>query len=158
MTTAPSTAPQTTDLQSLFTSILTKQWAQAAQAMSDDGNMCAYRGTDNHRCAVGCLIPDDVYDTRIESATVSDVMTLATTTTDEALEKVIFYARIPSVRALRDVLAASGLTPDTFPLLAALQRVHDDQANPHAWPAAWAATADTFGLTMPVLGPMGGGR
>lgn len=149
MTTAPTTAPQPTDLQSLFTSILTKQWAQAAQAMDDAGSMCAYRGTDNHRCAVGCIIPDDVYDCRAESATVADVM---------RLDDDISEYRVPAAKALRGMLLASGLTPETFPLLSALQKVHDDQANPHTWPAAWAAVADTFGLTMPVLGAMGGGR
>jgi len=28
---------------------------------SEAGGKCAYRGTDNARCAVGCFIPDDIY-------------------------------------------------------------------------------------------------
>lgn len=149
MTTATPTAP-TTDLQSLFTTILTKQWAQGARAMDASGKMCAYRGIGGRACAVGCLIPDTAYDKRAESAAVADVMRLA--------DGGILEYRTPSAKALQAMLLASGLTPDTFPLLSALQKVHDDQPNPHAWPAKWEAVAEAFDLTMPVLGPMGGVR
>lgn len=152
MTTATPTAPTapTTDLQSLFTTILAKQWAQAECSMDTSDSMCAYRGTEGRACAVGCLIPDTAYDKCAEGAIVADVMRLA--------DGRILEYRTPSTKALQAMLLASGLTPDTFPLLSALQKVHDDEPNPHAWPAKWEAVAEAFGLTMPVLGPMGGVR
>lgn len=38
-----------------------------AQQAADDGN-CAYRAEDGSKCAIGCLIPDDLYDPEMEGA------------------------------------------------------------------------------------------
>ena len=35
-----------------------------------DGNGCAYRGENGTKCAVGCLIPDALYDDRLEGSSV----------------------------------------------------------------------------------------
>lgn len=32
----------------------------------DSGDKCAYRGDDGRKCAAGCLIPDEVYDSKYE--------------------------------------------------------------------------------------------
>lgn len=42
---------------------LRKQWARSA---TPDGLQCLYRSTDGKMCAVGCLIPDDVYSPQME--------------------------------------------------------------------------------------------
>lgn len=34
---------------------------------------CAYRGNASEACAVGCLITDDAYDSRIEGLAVTDI-------------------------------------------------------------------------------------
>jgi hypothetical protein len=38
---------------------------------------CSYRTTDGAKCAVGCLIPDDLYDPRIEGKSIEGVLKLS---------------------------------------------------------------------------------
>lgn len=150
MTTATPTAP-TTDLQSLFTTILTKQWAQGAQSKSTDG-WCAYRSPDGRACAVGCLIPDADYTPEIENTTIYAIQVMLG---DFAGPLVNPAATL----RLHQTLSALGIPTSAYPLLYELQRVHDtDDVAPATWPSLWAKIADRYGLTMPVLGPMGGVR
>lgn len=37
---------------------------------TDDHGMCCYRADDGLKCAVGCLIPDDLYDEGMEAMSV----------------------------------------------------------------------------------------
>lgn len=57
---------------------------------------CLYRGPEGTKCAVGCLIPDELYDPNIEGLSVSDI---------------------------KDVLLKAGI--GAFALLGQLQNVHD---------------------------------
>lgn len=41
-------------------------------AKSADNERCLYRAPDGKMCAVGCLIPDEMYDPEMEGATASD--------------------------------------------------------------------------------------
>lgn len=86
--------------QSLFDKIVGHLFTQGRQSRRDvSRTSCAYRGADGSACAVGCVIPDDRYTPSIESRAV--------------------YAE-----EVREVV------PEIEPhmnLLAALQRVHDDQ-------------------------------
>ena len=42
---------------------------------STDGRTCRYRGpTNNHRCAVGCILPDDLYKPEMEEKQISRIM------------------------------------------------------------------------------------
>jgi hypothetical protein len=54
---------------------LAQQGTQSMTQRADDhvdraGDGCAYRGDGGTKCAVGCLIPDDAYNPRMENATV----------------------------------------------------------------------------------------
>jgi len=42
-------------------------------ATAEDGT-CAYRGKDGKKCAVGVIIPDDVYDVEMEGKPVYDLL------------------------------------------------------------------------------------
>lgn len=44
----------------------------AQLAYDDDAGQCMYRTTDNRRCAVGCLIPDALYDESFENPSCND--------------------------------------------------------------------------------------
>ena len=64
------------DKQTIFDTVVNHLAAQGTQSMSGgdpDTNReagCAYRGDNGTKCAVGCLIPDDMYNPKMENATV----------------------------------------------------------------------------------------
>jgi hypothetical protein len=64
------------------------------------GNSCKYRTQNKKKCAVGCLIPDDLYDTTMEGKTLIALI-------DEGYKLPSYFKR------------QSGLLGD-------LQSVHDD--------------------------------
>ena len=77
---------------------------------------CRYRGPDGTACAVGCLIPDELYDHRIEGLSVVEIMGGETHTAS------------PSVRyKFRETLAriTRRLGAEHLQLLENLQRAHD---------------------------------
>lgn len=77
----------------------------------DNGNSwfsCRYRTADGSRCAIGCLIPDELYDPAIEGDTPSNAFGGAGA-------------------ALHKVLTAVGLQKEQAPFLNRLQQVHDEQ-------------------------------
>ena len=41
---------------------------------SRDINVCLYRGPNGLKCAVGCLIPDDMYDSKMEGKTIFTIL------------------------------------------------------------------------------------
>lgn len=57
--------------QQIFEQVVTHLLTQKIRAISAGGN-CVYRAGTS-KCAVGCLIPDDIYDPLIEGRTVQDV-------------------------------------------------------------------------------------
>ena len=54
--------------QEIFDSVLAHLRKQGDASLNASGK-CAYRGEGGTACAVGCLIPDELYDPRIESCT-----------------------------------------------------------------------------------------
>lgn len=60
--------------QEIFDKIVSHLRTQNAVSVRSDGG-CAYRSGDGEKkCAVGCLIPDDVYDPRMEGFMASVVV------------------------------------------------------------------------------------
>lgn len=58
--------------QEIFDTVATHLFAQGKRALSiKDTNNCAYRAPAGSKCAVGCLIPDDVYTLNMEGVHVS---------------------------------------------------------------------------------------
>ena len=79
-----------------------------------------YRGLDGLKCAVGCLIPDEIYDVSIERMPVSKLVHL-------------------------NNKVADFLKQFNLPLLESLQYVHDS-LSPHIWPKKLKEVAEKFEL------------
>lgn len=52
--------------QQVFNKVADHLWTQGESSL-DSTDMCSYRGANGTSCAVGCLIPDDVYTRGMES-------------------------------------------------------------------------------------------
>ena len=79
-----------------------------------DGVTCRYRTPSGLKCAVGCLIPDELYKPEMESLNA--------------------WALIPRVRN-----ALPGVSQDDADFLGGLQELHDDVA-----PSDWALSLRSF--------------
>lgn len=53
-------------LQEIYDAVVLHLATQGRPAMDEDGN-CLYRGPGKTKCAVGCLIPDEMYDPVMDS-------------------------------------------------------------------------------------------
>lgn len=108
---------------------LLKQNARSGIVVTDDdgedSTECRYRGPDGMMCAVGCLITDEAYDERMESAAVPGV----------GNERWISAGSGPSACAA-DALNSSGIPArlSTQRMLEHLQYLHDSRPV-----AGWAA-------------------
>ena len=60
------------NLRETFNKVKEHLLAQNCAAIRSDG-ACLYRGPDGTKCAVGCLISDEVYDPAVEGMFVGDV-------------------------------------------------------------------------------------
>lgn len=81
---------------------------QNAKSAEEDGS-CRYRGPFNRMCAIGCLIPENLYSETMEGCSVSGL-----------------FQDSPE---LRHIL----LSGDHMAMLVGLQRIHDD-GNVDDWP------------------------
>jgi hypothetical protein len=52
--------------QEIFNTVVTHFASMKHRSMLEDGETCAYRAPDGNKCAIGVLIPDDVYKPDIE--------------------------------------------------------------------------------------------
>jgi hypothetical protein len=92
---------------------------QGEPALNED-DQCAYRSTNGKMCAIGCLIPDELYDPKIEGA----APTMQPTNEPAKL--------------LRTVLKESGINVDdeqTISFLEVLQAAHDDKLTTYGFEA-----------------------
>lgn len=72
---------------------------------------CQYRGADGAKCAVGVLIPDEVYD--------EDLM-------DQGTFKGKVHAFVPNLLTLCDLKILAFKHPETYRLARRMQEAHDD--------------------------------
>jgi hypothetical protein len=63
-------------LQEMFNKVVKHLLKQGARSMRPGMKQCAYRGMDGKRCAVGALIPDSVYSTKMEGGSVKTLSTV----------------------------------------------------------------------------------
>ena len=63
--------------QQIFDAVVNHLAAQKTQSISPrpdgKGTQCAYRGENGAKCAVGCLIPDELYDPSMEGDNVDQL-------------------------------------------------------------------------------------
>ena len=110
--------------QETFDKVARHLLTQKARAVTEKG--CRYRTPDGLKCAVGCLIPDELYDPKMEGKTVGAVQQL------HAERAGHFFREFDSG------------------LLDALQAVHD-RHEVEQWPSQLLKVADLFGLDTSVL-------
>lgn len=114
--------------QEVFNKVALHLLTQFKQAKVD--NKCRYRSNDGLSCAVGCLIPDSLYDYRLEGGTVFAVLQFAAGT-----------------NRLKE-FAAVGISESNFALLTELQMVHDIR-EPQDWYSHLCDIAKVLDCTMP---------
>ena len=75
--------------QNVFNKVAAHLLSMKEQSVDADGS-CMYRGGNNQRCAVGVLIPDEIYDPLIENHDIASLWGMARVSAfDEPLNKFI---------------------------------------------------------------------
>lgn len=97
------------DAQAIFNAVATHLFRQGKPAYSFDEHACMYRTPDGLKCAVGCLIPDELYTPLMEFQAAGNLITYASVRGYQLPEFIEANAR----------------------LLRELQEVHDDPDNCH---------------------------
>jgi hypothetical protein len=105
--------------QELFTKVRTHLLAQRKKSLNNKG-LCAYRGTNGLKCALGCLIADEDYHPKFEGG---------------------------NIRAETPLRNACGVTDATLSLAGELRRLHD-AIEPELWPDRLTAIASRFNVTV----------
>ena len=110
--------------QDIFDTVVRHLRAQKQRALEKHGmDMCAYRAPDGLKCAIGCLIPDELYDPLFEGKSAFWLLT----------------NNAPEARAVR-VFCGASTDQTVVSLMSALQDIHDKQ---YSW--------GTHGLTVGAL-------
>ena len=101
--------------QEIFDTVLTHLREQGEAATSAGGS-CRYRGANGTACAVGCLIPDELYDPLIEGLTVVQIVKAAMPAPRQHQAQEL----LPILARIKNHIGAEHL-----PLLNELQEAHD---------------------------------
>ena len=123
---------QLTEEQMLFNTVYThlvRQGGPAGRFDADDFFVCEYRDARGQRCAVGFLIPDDVYGPELENQPVEMLIRTAMRGELEARQNEFFKSLEPHASLLMDMQAAH----DQF------RRMVDDGKFKGAW-TEWLQT------------------
>lgn len=122
--------------QEIFNLVSAHLLKQNAQAIEQDGSYtnCRYRTSTGLKCAIGCLIPDDEYDPRIEG--------MGAAWPDHILE----FHDVPERKQI--LLRSARLSPDSSALVESLQHLHDTYP-----PEEWAYELDRIRRRFELSGP-----
>jgi len=131
--------------QKIFTRVATHLLTQGQRSRlrrPDGNNVCVYRGEEGTSCAVGCLIPDELYTPSIEGQGVSS-LTLR--------EMLVHSGVLTPTEAKKNSIPYKKKRPahHKMALLASLQALHDSCPIP-GWHDRLVFLAKSFGLTFPV--------
>lgn len=96
--------------------------AQGEKSLAADSGFCRYRGVGGLKCAIGCLVEDEHFDSSMEGS-------FQATNFQEAMTK-------------------SGWTEVSNSLLLSMQGVHDAYL-PKEWEEKFINVAKTYDLTIP---------
>jgi hypothetical protein len=107
--------------QETFDKVVKHLLLQNKQSVSIRG--CLYRGPDGLKCAVGCLIQDEVYTSDLEHKSVDN----------------------PDAKAALELSLGCNLTNDDIFFLSLLQKIHDGH-KVEAWPIWLGHFAQSQGL------------
>lgn len=123
-----TTIPRPFDPQQVFDQVAVHIIAQGRRAQ--DYGSCRYRTEDGLKCAVGCLIPDELYDPHLEGASVMRDRV------QDTLNKI--WTKI---------------SPAQYCLLKALQNAHDMtlESSLEGWRKEMIRIADAYGLDSSIV-------
>lgn len=128
--------------QELFNKAATHLLKQNKQALADEPDPgCQYRASNGLTCAIGCLIPDELYDPLIENNTVIYLFGADVAPNDKH--------RLPDniVKKFKDYFNPSH---SDILFLTKLQELHD-YAEPYAWSENLRKFANTYNLNTDCL-------
>lgn len=127
------------DRQAVYNTVRDHLMKQGRRALN--GITCAYRGEAGRTCAVGCLIPDALYDPTMEGHGAVSVL--------DRSPELVAHLGIAAVHEAPGPSAASfgvpGPPTQDVELLRDLQSVHDQMPVPE-WPTRLAVVAQKWGL------------
>lgn len=106
--------------QEIFDKVATHLLTQNEKAVNSTGG-CVYRTGKGLKCAVGCLISDDLYDPSLEGLGV--IVFVRTAARPD---------RVADCRVARDIAKKIGLEEEHGGLLGDLQNIHDTR-QPKTW-------------------------
>jgi hypothetical protein len=115
--------------QELFETVVHHQRKQGEKShvkVSGEAYSARYRDPEGRACAIGCLIPNDLYKTSMEGGDVHDLIKSGLLPMEWSAE---FYKNLR--------------------LLSALQKIHDQSASFLDWEKQWRMIAIDFGLRYP---------
>lgn len=127
--------------QVLFNEVFKHLWKQNKSAMDNNngecGDVCMYKSMDGLKCAVGCLITYENYDSNMEANNVGELV-------------VLHKVELSLNRRVGD---------EELLMLKDLQDVHDSLRHFNEEPSTWREKyltqmyqiANNYGLTLPVL-------
>lgn len=101
--------------QEVFNKVSTHLLSQMRQALGKN-YFYAYKTKDGLKCAIGCLIPDNLYDPKIEGLTIRDIM--------EISSQILFSKNILEFKNILET-ELGPLNNDDLIFLKDLQLIHD---------------------------------
>jgi hypothetical protein len=134
--------------QRIFNKVAKHLLKQGVKCQTNRGT-CRYRGSEGKTCAIGCLIPDSLYDPQIENMGIHVAFNYAAPY--EGLIAPLVKPRAGTrKRVLMDILAgATGAsTAEHYYFLRQLQSVHDGY-EPDEWRGELKDLADKYDLKGP---------
>lgn len=124
------------NIQEIFNKIVTHLREQNCKSYDPNRASCMYRGPNGTKCAVGCLIPDEIYSREMEGRNFQ-FLVLATDLFD-------------SIPWLKDAKKTNSIeeVEDYLRLIQILQRVHDN-IPVEKWETQFMLLAQRFNLALP---------
>lgn len=107
----------------IFDTVKAHLLQQDDRAFDPDSGACRYRDQKGRKCAVGCVIPDELYNPLMEGATIVSIELNTRSSWREAEPGNGRWG------ALCAALDAAGIPTSARGLLTALQSAHDDERN-----------------------------
>lgn len=114
------------DRQSIYHKVRKHLLAQMEHSRENWDHSCAYRGEFDRKCAIGCLIPNTLYDRSMEGSTIFGLI-----------------RRWPTIKVELGVESEEDTT-----FLTDLQQIHDMNQ-----PAKWKEKLDEFGIRYKLTTP-----
>jgi hypothetical protein len=106
----------------VVTHLITQGVPSRIQMQDSDTAVCMYRGDAGTKCAIGCLIPDDLYDPVLESRSVRSFYGMSVGHSDFHMTREQF-AKFQAVT--KSIVERLGIESSQEAFLAELQHTHD---------------------------------